>query len=283
MKRTERLAAEEQAPHYDAVPSTEAVPTMAHQPRIVGQAAPDVSGTDRVFAEQGSGNNDFVFDGRTARVFDDMVSRSVPLYHEIQRMVAEMAADFAEAGTSLYDLGCSTATTLLALDPVVEPSVRFVGIDNSAEMLGKARSKLEASGMKRPYELIESDLNRLVEIEGASVVTMILTLMFVRPLRRQHFIDAVYRGLRPGGCLILVEKLTMEDSTLNRLFINYYYAMKKRHNYSEMEVAQKRESLENVLIPYRYEENAELLTTAGFRSVEQFFRWYNFGGIIAVK
>src|SRR3546814_6230819 len=62
-----------------------------------------------------------------------MVDRSVPFYHEIQRMVCEVSADFAAEGTSLYDLGCSTGTTLLALDRVVKPDVRFVGIDNRSE------------------------------------------------------------------------------------------------------------------------------------------------------
>jgi tRNA (cmo5U34)-methyltransferase len=50
-----------------------------------------------------------------------------------------------------------------------------------------------------------------------------------------------------------------------------------------MEIAQKREALENVLIPYRIEENIDLLRNAGFRSVESFFRWYNFCGILATK
>src|SRR5688572_24236163 len=98
---------------------------------------------DRIFAERETRARDFTFDSRTAGVFDDMVSRSVPFYDEIQRMTGELAADFAVPGTNLYDLGCSTATTLVALEPLVDPAVRFVGVDNSAEMLAKAREKLD--------------------------------------------------------------------------------------------------------------------------------------------
>ena len=47
-----------------------------------------------------------------APFFDDMVGRSVPFYAELQRMTAEIASDFAVDGTNLYDLGCSTGTTL---------------------------------------------------------------------------------------------------------------------------------------------------------------------------
>ena len=50
-----------------------------------------------------------------------------------------------------------------------------------------------------------------------------------------------------------------------------------------MEIAQKREALENVLIPYRPEENRALLREVGFKHVEETFRWYNFASMIAVK
>jgi tRNA (cmo5U34)-methyltransferase len=50
-----------------------------------------------------------------------------------------------------------------------------------------------------------------------------------------------------------------------------------------MEISRKREALENVLVPYRLDENIELLKVAGFGTVEVFFKWYNFCGLIAVK
>ena len=53
--------------------------------------------------------------------------------------------------------------------------------------------------------------------------------------------------------------------------------------HSDIEISKKREALENVLIPYRLDENVQLLKEAGFRSVEIFFRWYNFCGIVAIK
>jgi tRNA (cmo5U34)-methyltransferase len=111
----------------------------------------------------------------------------------------------------------------------------------------------------------------------------VLTLQFIRPLQRERVIRKVLEGLNDQGCLILIEKLIFEDSLFNRLFIRYYYNLKKRQGYSESEIAHKREALENVLIPYRPEENRELLRTAGFRHVEEFFRWYNFCGMVAVK
>ncbi|HVN40718.1 MAG TPA: carboxy-S-adenosyl-L-methionine synthase CmoA [Myxococcota bacterium] len=237
---------------------------------------------DRVFAGERS-PVDFQFGEETAAVFDDMVSRSVPFYGEVQRMCAELASDFAVAGTNLYDLGCSTGTTLLELDSVVGPGVRFVGVDNSPEILERARRKLAERELAHPYELIERDLHHGLVLENASAVIMILTLQFVRPLHRLRVVADIARGLNDQGCLILVEKLTTPHTVFNRMFIKHYYDLKRRNGYSEMEIAQKREALENILIPYHLDENRDLLLASGFRHFEVFFRWYNFCGMIAMK
>lgn len=236
---------------------------------------------DRLFTDPSS-TTDFQFGKETATVFDDMVSRSVPFYAEVQRMTGEIAADFAVEGTTLYDLGCSTGTTLIALDPVVHPNVRFVGVDNSGDMLARARVKLADAGVKRDVDLVEADLEQGLAVSNASVVVN-LTLQFIRPLHRAQVVGAIAAGMNDQACLILVEKLTSADSLFNRLFIKYYYEMKRRQGYSDLEIARKREALENVLIPYRLEENVHLLRSAGLRRVESFFRWYNFSGVLAVK
>jgi tRNA (cmo5U34)-methyltransferase len=244
-----------------------------------------MSSEDRLFAEARVRNADFTFGEDTAAVFDDMLDRSVPFYAEIQRMIGELAADFAADGTSIYDLGCSTANTFLAVGALLRPelNVRFVGLDSSEEMLRKAEHKLAATGFPWSYSLAHQDLNDALHIENASVALMVLTLQFVRPLNRDSVVASVHRGLNHNGCFLLVEKVLGEHSTFNRLFINHYYEMKRRKGYSDLEIAQKREALENVLIPYRLEENKRLLRRVGFQHVDVFFKWYNFCGIIAIK
>ncbi len=237
---------------------------------------------DKIFS-QPLAPADFEFGESVASVFDDMLGRSVPFYGEMQRMIAEMAADFAVEGTNIYDLGCSTGTTMLSLDTRVPKGIKFIGIDNSEEMLKRCRQKLTKFGFEREHELLCADLNNGIEIANASMVVMVLTLQFIRPLHRDRLISSILGGLNENGCLILVEKVLGEDSLFNRLFIKYYYDLKKRHGYSELEIAQKREALENVLIPYKLLENRELLMRVGFRHVDVFFKWYNFCGIVAVK
>lgn len=238
---------------------------------------------DEVFRGEIEKASDFKFGANVAKVFDDMVSRSVPFYGEMQRMMAELAADHAKEGTDIYDLGCSTGTTMIGMDTMVNPSVRFVGIDDSQEMLDKCKAKFDEIGFARPYDLRLADLGQGVKIENASVVVLCLTLQFVRPIYREKLIRDIYEGLNPGGALILIEKILAEESTFNRDFIKHYYNYKRRNHYSELEISQKREALENVLIPYKLSEDVSLLRDRGFDHCEVFFKWYNFAGLIAIK
>lgn len=241
------------------------------------------SQTDHIFDLPDDAIQDFAFNKNVAAVFDDMVDRSVPYYREIQRLTGQLAADFAKPGTRIYDLGCATGTTMALMDHCIDEPVTLVGVDNSAEMLEKCSQKLQLASIRNSYELIEADLNKDLSLHNASVVLLVLTLQFVRPLHRERLMRQVYEGLNPGGCVILVEKVLGESSHLNRLFIEHYYEMKRTKGYTEMEIAQKREALENVLVPYRLTENLDLLAKIGFSEEDTFFKWYNFCGIVAVK
>jgi tRNA (cmo5U34)-methyltransferase len=242
-----------------------------------------VTQIDDIFNEASQAIADFAFNAQVAQVFDDMLARSVPFYSEMQRMICEIAGDFAVDGSRVYDLGCSTGTTLVNLGRTIEQDVSFVGLDYSAEMLDKCRDKLKQYSFSRPHELTCGDLNQPIKVENASVVLMVLTLQFVRPIYRDRLLKEIYQGMNEGGCLILIEKVLGEGSLLNRKFIKFYYDFKRRNGYSELEISQKREALENVLIPYSLEENRELLLRHGFQHVDVFFKWYNFCGLIAVK
>jgi len=250
-----------------------------------GATIQKLSDRDKLFSDSRQRIDDFNFGADTAAVFDDMLDRSVPYYAEIQRMVGELVGDFVQDGTSIYDMGCSTATTILHIAECIAKGTRarFVGIDSSQEMLDIARRKIDLAGIDYPVDLKCADLNEGVHVEQASVVLFVLTLQFVRPLHRERLLRTVQQGMEKGGCLVLVEKVLGQDSTLNRLFIEHYYAMKKRNGYSELEIAQKREALENVLVPYRLDENLKLLKEVGFSATDVFFKWYNFCGIIAIK
>lgn len=226
---------------------------------------------------------DFVFSERVAQVFDDMLDRSVPFYQEVIKGTARLLDIFLRPGDTVIDLGCSTGTTLLQLARLLpDKELHFIGIDNSQAMLDKARLKAEMFSKQDRVSFLAQDIT---ETEQADTGAFLLnyTLQFIRPLRRKEFIHRLFQNLRPGGVLILSEKMISHDPLLNRKYIDIYHQFKLERGYSELEIARKREALENVLIPFSIEENRELLLGAGFTSVEPFFQWFNFISFIAIK
>lgn len=239
---------------------------------------------DVLFKTMKKAKGSFTFDEKTANVFDDMLSRSVPFYSEIQRMITELTKSFIRRKSNVYDIGCSTGTTLINLAKTIDKKeIKLIGVDFSEAMLRKARGKLKKNNVLNRCVLINADLNLDFEIKNASVVIMNLTLQFIKPAKRYSVVSKIFNGLRRGGCLIFVEKILSNDVTFNRKFVKFYDDFKKRNNYSNPEILKKKAALENVLIPYGYDENVRLLKKIGFKPVDSFFRWYNFCGIIAVK
>jgi tRNA (cmo5U34)-methyltransferase len=185
----------------------------------------------------------------------------------------------------VIDLGCSTGTTLerILAHPACRTGTRAIGIDNAPAMIAQASTRLQSYVSAGRASFSTADLNSEFELPPANVVLMNWTLQFVRPIHRETVLHRVHDCLKPGGALLLSEKVLVEDSLLNRLYIELYYRFKGRQGYTTEEIQRKRESLENVLVPYRVEENLELLHRCGFPSVDMFFRWYNWAGIVAHK
>ncbi len=238
---------------------------------------------DKVFEGTAKRGSDFVFNEQVAAVFDDMLVRSVPFYVEVQHMLVEMTRKFYQPGSVVYDLGSSTGTTLINLRTVLGEKAKLVGFDNSQPMIEKAKVKTAEHGYQKEIEYRFGDINGALPIDEASVVLMTWTLQFVRPLQRDVLIRSIYDGLKPGGVFLCVEKVLTNSSDMNRIFIELYYDFKRRNGYSEEEIVRKREALENVLIPYRIEENIQLFKRNGFEIAETFFQWYNFAGFLCVK
>jgi len=242
-----------------------------------------IGGVDQFFANEMSAK-DFSFDEKVASVFDDMVSRSVPMYGETMSAALDLAANFVEQGSNIYDIGTATGTLLIEFDRILgKTDVNLIGIDNSEAMVKQAQEKIDQKEFNNNIELIVGDMEKKLGLNNASVVFMNYTLQFIRPLHRESVIRQIYESLNDNGCLILVEKVLGNDSLFNRLYIDLYYKYKHQVGYSDKEIKQKREALENVLIPYRIDENLELLKRCGFSSSDIFFKWYNFAGFVAVK
>ncbi len=225
----------------------------------------------------------FEFNEQVVEVFDDMLSRSVPLYAESIRRQAQLAERFYRQGTRIYDLGCSNGNLGLSLGKQMGSQVfKMVAVDNSQPMLDTYKQRLAGLDCKNQVELRCADM-REVELEGASVIILNLTLQFLPVADRDAFIGKIYDALLPGGVFLLTEKVVHGEDDLADLQRDFYYRFKRENGYSELEISQKRDALENVLVPETLEQHFDRLRGAGFKSWDVWLKWFNFAAILARK
>ena len=233
---------------------------------------------DKVFTEKIV--KKFEFDEAVASVFDDMLSRSVPYYDEVRKLVISLILAEQKEGIKVLDLGSSTAKFLLALHAKKSVPMRLKGLDNSQAMLDRAEQKCQAFGADIELELADMLAYNYSEED---VIVANYTLQFIRPIQRLELIKKLYNGLNENGMFIFSEKIVFEDKVLDKQMIDIYYDYKKEQGYSEYEIAQKREALENVLIPFTIKENIQMCKDAGFSKIETVFQWANFVTFVVKK
>nr|WP_244651026.1 MULTISPECIES: carboxy-S-adenosyl-L-methionine synthase CmoA [unclassified Pseudomonas] len=229
---------------------------------------------------------DFAFNEDVVRVFPDMIKRSVPGYPTIVENLGVLAAQFAKPNTTLYDLGSSLGAVTQALRRHVRAEgCQVIAIDNSQAMVERCREYLNAQNSMfqelLPVDVIEGDILAL-DFKPASVIALNFTLQFIPPAQRLELLTRIHQALVPGGALILSEKLRFEDDQQHDLLTDLHIAFKRANGYSDLEIAQKRSAIENVMKPDSLEENRDRLLAAGFSKVVPWFQCLNFASMIAL-
>lgn len=225
----------------------------------------------------------FQFDSSVVDVFPDMIQRSVPGYSAIISAIGLLASRFAQTDSACYDLGCSLgAATLSMRHKISATNCKIIAVDNSPAMLSRCQKIIARDTAIIPVELVCADIQD-IDIDNASVVVLNFTLQFIPTAERDAFIKKIYTGLRPGGLLILSEKLMFNDTRQQTLQTEMHHAFKKSNGYSDLEVSQKRASLENVLVPESFTTHKNRLLDSGFDNAEVWFQYFNFASIIALK
>ena len=237
------------------------------------------SNKDQVFAKPLSDVGAFEFNENVARVFQDMISRSVPGYELLLRMIGLYASVFVQDHSNVYDLGCS----LGEVSRIVEQQTRhldcnIIAVDNSPSMIGQCKQQ----GESRKIQWICDDIQN-IEICNASMIALNLTLLFIEPNKRQTLISSIAQGLNPGGVLVLSEKVLLEEGLENERMVQLHQAFKKTQGYSDLEISQKRTALENVLVPDQQGMHYQRLKEAGFSEIYLCFRCFNFVSYLAIK
>ncbi|MBG8562081.1 MULTISPECIES: carboxy-S-adenosyl-L-methionine synthase CmoA [Pseudomonas] len=241
---------------------------------------------DRLFATPLAQVPDFTFNEDVVRVFPDMIKRSVPGYPTIVENIGVLAAQFAQPDTLLYDLGSSLGAVTQAMRRHVRSEgCKVLAVDNSPAMVERCREYLSHQDAMHqellPVQVIEADITAL-DLQPASVVALNFTLQFIEPQARLALLGRIRQCLVPGGALILSEKLRFADPQQQALLTDLHVAFKRANGYSELEIAQKRSAIENVMKPDSLEEHRQRLLAAGFSQVVPWFQCLNFASLIAL-
>ncbi|SEK82034.1 tRNA (cmo5U34)-methyltransferase [Atopomonas hussainii] len=245
-----------------------------------------MSESDRLFSQPDHPMRDFVFNEDVVRVFPDMIKRSVPGYPAIVENLGVLANQFAQPNSVLYDLGCSLGASSQALRRhVKQDNCRVLAVDNSPAMIERCRQYMSQQDSLfqelLPIEVLEADITQLA-FQPASVVALNFTLQFIAPEQRLDLLSRIRQALVPGGALLLSEKLRFSDEAEQHLLTDLHIAFKRANGYSELEIAQKRNALEKVLLPDTLEEHRKRLLKAGFSQVVVWFQCLNFASLVAL-
>lgn len=228
----------------------------------------------------------WAFDEAVTGQFDEMLSRSIPQYALMRQLCFEIGSQFIKRKTDVVDLGCSRGEA-------VKPFLDKFGAQNYYTLCEVSKPMLEAT-RERYKDWVNSGVMRITDadlrlsypnlISGeASLTLCILTLQFTPIEYRQQVLQRIYDSTAQGGALVIVEKVLGRSAFVDEMFVNLYLNQKKANGYSQEEIDRKRFALEGVLVPQTAISNEYLLSDAGFKKVECFWRWLNFAGWVCVK
>jgi tRNA (cmo5U34)-methyltransferase len=241
------------------------------------------SDTDLIFSNKHSQIKDFTFDAQVVEVFPDMISRSVPGYKTIIDTIGRLSQRYVTDNTNVYDLGCSLGAATLAIRKGIQAdNCHIIGVDNSPAMVERCQMHVNAFKGKTPVEIIEGNIQDIT-IQNASMVVLNFTLQFIDKSDRQALINKIAQGIKPGGLLVLSEKISNSDPVNDELLIDLHHDFKRANGYSELEIAQKRTALENVMRTDTLEQHISRLHNAGFNHVSPWFQCFNFFSLVAIK
>ena len=242
--------------------------------------------TDKIYENQ-TGEKPFRFNDDVAKVFPDMLQRSIPGYAATIEAIGSLAARYIQENTNCYDLGCSLGAATLAMRQCArQPGCRIIAVDTAPAMIERCREIVaednRQSSPGTPVELIRGDI-RDIGIENASMVVLNYTLQFLAMDDRDQIMRSICDGLNNGGLLVLSEKVVDENDEMEQLLVDLHHEHKRRNNYSALEISRKRAALENVLIPETVAAHRSRLAAAGFRHTAVWLRYFNFVSIVAIK
>ena len=207
------------------------------------------------------------FNEEVTKVFEDMLSRSIPDYENMRRAVYKMGRNYIQPNTEIIDIGCSNG---LSIRDFVQnhPNNTYTLIDVSEPMLQACRQQYDAEIRQGIVNVLNHDLRKGLPPRRASLILSVLTLQFTPIEYRHRIVQSIYDTLEPNGAFILVEKVLGSTYDIDSILVKEYYDMKSDNQYTQEQIMSKRKSLEGTLVPITSHWNEEILRNCGFRHIQ---------------
>jgi tRNA (cmo5U34)-methyltransferase len=238
---------------------------------------------DTLFEHNNPELSPFSFNQSVVDVFPDMINRSVPGYRTIVEGIGKISRKVITEGATVFDLGCSLGSVSLSVAKFnAQTSFNIHAIDNSPAMVERCKHHVGAYKYAAQIDVKQGDINEL-HLNPCDLVVINFTLQFISIEQRQAIINKVYQALKPGGMLIVSEKVSANTKPLDELLIDLHHDFKRENGYSDLEISHKRSALENVMIIDSFDTHRQRMQNAGFEDLNIWFQHFNFLSMFAIK
>ncbi len=222
------------------------------------------------------------FNKNVANSFDKHVRQSIPFYDQIQSYICSLSEWFLKDKSTIYDLGCSTGETAKNINNFNfnrNVNFKYVGLDNSQQMINLAKKKIK----NKNYKFVKADINKYKFKKNSDLFISLLLFPFLSLDQREQILLKIYKSLKVGGALIIVDKCYSEYPAIQDIFNQIYFDEKIKNKLTKNQVLNKAKSLRGTMNIYQQNEILNFCRKAGFKKIDIFFKWFNFVGIVLIK
>ncbi len=219
------------------------------------------------------------FKGDVVKNFEAHVSKSVPLYREGHKLIAELSNYFVKDDSTVYELGSSTGKLIHSIAMRHQKrGATFIGIDIEKDMVEFANQHYSDKNLSFLCDDIVT-----VDLEQSDMIISYYTIQFIHPKHRQNVVDKIYRSLNWGGAFVMYEKVRANDARFQDILSSLYLEYKLERGYEAEEIISKSRSLKGILEPFSTQANIDMLKRAGFEDIISIQKYINFEGFLAIK
>ena len=225
------------------------------------------------------------FNAEEAANYDDVIKRRIPLYTEMQALIASLLPFSKKEYIRVLDLGCGTGSAGIAILKEF-PLARITGIDSSSDMLKVAASKVKHTTWR--VDFICQDIREFGRGGvtpplqcGFDAIISAFSLHFLSPREKEDVFKRCLTALKPGGMIITSEAILSPSKRVYQIYMEKWKDFQLSNGFSEEEVGEQMLRFIRDVKPLTVDGQVELMASAGFSDVECYFKYMNwavFGG-----